>query len=145
MASVLIYSPKCNHSNDLIAYLNKHPEFKNVVKYHNVNTHGLPPALKDRVRSVPTLLTKTGKVLVGKEIQNWFQSLLPNKEITNLSFEGGFSSTFTSIDDGEDACDIGFDINNYGQSLQPAMTPDLERKITSDVTDSYSKHGNQPS
>ena len=140
MSGILIYSPKCSHSNDLLAYIKKHPEFTNLVKYHNVNTHGLPPQLKDKVRSVPTLITKSGKILVGKEIKNWFESLLPNKEITNISF-GGFGNSFTSLD-GEDSCEIGFDINNYGQSLQPALTPELQSKIERSVSEAFSKSNN---
>ena len=121
MSCVLVFSPKCNHCNDLLAYLKKHPQFEGLVKYHNVSTHGLPQSLQGHVKSVPTMLTKNGKILTGKEIQNWLQSLLPNKEI-----------------DGEDDSEIGFDLDNYGQSLQPAMTPELEARISKDVKDAYS-------
>ena len=82
------------------------------------------------------MFTKNGKVLVGKEIQNWLQSLLPNKEPVNHNFRGGFGN-FSSID-GEDDTEIGFEIDNYGQSLQPAMTPDLEARISKDVKEAYS-------
>jgi hypothetical protein len=82
------------------------------------------------------MFTKNGKVLVGKEIQNWLNSLLPNKELTNHNLQGGFGN-FSSID-GEDDTEIGFDLENYGQSLQPAMTPQLEARISQDVKDAYS-------
>ena len=136
MSCVLIFSPKCNHCNDLITYLKKHPQFTNMVKYHNVSTQGIPASLKDHLKSVPTMLTKNGKVLVGKEIQNWLHSLLPNKEPANHNFRGGFGN-FSSID-GEDEAEIGFDLENYGQSLQPAMTPELEARISKDVKEAYS-------
>ena len=135
--SVLVFSTKCSHCNDLVAYLKKHAEFNNLVSYHNINTHGIPPAFKDKIKSVPTLFTKTGKVLVGKEVKNWFESLLPNREISNCII-GGRGGGFCSLDD-EDDNDVGFDINNYGQSLQPAMTPQLEARITRDVKAAYSE------
>ena len=31
-----------------------------------------------------------------------------------------------------------FSLDNYGQSLQPIMTPELEAKIKQNVTDAYS-------
>ena len=136
MSCVLVFSPKCNHCNDLLAYLKKHPQFEGLVKYHNVSTHGLPQSLQGHVKSVPTMLTKNGKILTGKEIQNWLQSLLPNKELVCHNFRGGFGN-FSSID-GEDDSEIGFDLDNYGQSLQPAMTPELEASISKDVKDAYS-------
>ena len=136
MSCVLVFSPKCNNCNDLLAYLKKHPQFEGLVKYHNVSTHGLPQSLQGHVKSVPTMLTKNGKILTGKEIQNWLQSLLTNKELVCHNFRGGFGN-FSSID-GEDDSEIGFDLDNYGQSLQPAMTPELEARISKDVKDAYS-------
>jgi len=136
MSCVLIFSPKCSHCNELITYLKKQPHFTNIVKYHNINTHGIPESMKNHIKSVPTMFTKNGKVLVGKEIQNWLQSLLPNKEPVNHNFRGGFGN-FSSID-GEDDPEIGFDLDNYGQSLQPAMTPELEARISKDVKEAYS-------
>lgn len=134
--SLLLYSPRCSHSNDLIDYLNRHPEFKNTVKFHNINTHGIPEQLKFRVKSVPTLVTKNGKILIGKEIKNWFDSLLPNKEIENCVLGGGFFGAFSCLD-GSDEGHNAFSIDNYGQSLQPAMTPELQMKIQRDVKDAY--------
>lgn len=141
--SLLIYSPKCSHSNDLIDYLNRHPEFKNHVKFHNINTHGIPPQFRTKVKSVPTLLTTNGKILVGREIKNWFESLLPNKEITNCDFRGGKCS-FSSLDDDDEEYGYGFSIDSYGQSLQPAMTPDLQERITRDVKDAYTDANGPP-
>ena len=137
MSCVLVFSPKCNHCNDLIAYLDKHPQFNGMIKFHNIITQGIPASLKSYVKSVPTMLTKNGKVLTGKEIENYLQSLLPNKELSNYNFSGGGLGNFSSID-GDDISDIGFDINNYGQSLQPAMTSKLEALISRDVKEAYS-------
>jgi len=77
------------------------------------------------------MLTKNGKILVGGEIRNWLDSLLPNKEVTNWGFSGACS--MTTLDGDENDTDI-FALDNYGQSLQPAMTRELEEKINRDVS-----------
>jgi hypothetical protein len=77
------------------------------------------------------MLTKNGKILVGNEIKNWLDSLLPNKEVTNCGFGGGCSMTTL---DGEDNEADMFSLDNYGQSLQPAMSRELEEKINRDVS-----------
>ena len=40
--SLLIYSPRCKHSMDVIEYINKHQQLKQLVHYHNINTQGIP-------------------------------------------------------------------------------------------------------
>lgn len=77
------------------------------------------------------MLTKNGKILVGNEIRNWLESLLPNKEVQHCGF-GGLCS-MTTLDGNENDSDI-FTLDNYGQSLQPAMTRELEEKINRDVS-----------
>jgi hypothetical protein len=77
------------------------------------------------------MLTKNGKILVGNEIKNWLDSLLPNKEIDNWGFSGACS--MTTLDGGENDNDM-FSLDSYGQSLQPAMTRELEEKISRDVS-----------
>jgi hypothetical protein len=129
--SLLLYSPRCKHSTEVIEYIQNNPQLKQLVHYHNVNTQGIPPAYKNKINRVPTLLTKNGKLLVGNEIRNWLDSLLPNKELTNW-FPGGTCS-MTTLDDNENDSDI-FLLDQYGQSLQPAMTRDLEEKINRDVS-----------
>lgn len=79
------------------------------------------------------MLTKNGKFLVGNEIKNWLESLLPNNEIETCGF-GGCSMTTL---DGENNSDI-FGLDDYGRTLQPAMTPELEEKINRDVKVTYS-------
>ena len=73
-----------------------------------------------------------GKILVGNEIKNWLESLLPKKDIEH----GGFGSTISSMTaiDGSDKDSSLFFLDNYGQSLQPAMTKELEEKINRDVS-----------
>jgi len=77
-------------------------------------------------------LTKNGKILVGNEIKNWLDSLLPNKELSNWGFGGGGCS-MTTLDSDENDTDM-FSLDSYGQSLQPAMTRELEEKINRDVS-----------
>src|SRR6056300_326110 len=119
--SLLIYSPQCNHSLDVIDFINKHEQLKNIVSYHNINKLGIPPQYKNKISRVPTMLTKNGKFLVGNEIRNWLQSLLPVKDLdvagTNEMFE----------------------IDSYGVTLQPAMTPELEEKISRSVSEAYNQ------
>jgi hypothetical protein len=130
--SLLIYSPRCKHSMDVIEYVNKHPQLKQLVHYHNVNTQGIPPNYRNKINRVPTMLTKNGKVLVGNEIKNWLDSLLPAKEVTHAGL-GGFGCSMTSLDGGGGVSDM-FSLDDYGRTLQPPMTKELEEKINRDVT-----------
>ena len=68
---------------------------------------------------------------MGREIHNWLQSLLPVQELETCGF-GGITSTTL---DGESSKDM-FALDSYGQSLQPAMTSELEAKISRKVEDS---------
>ena len=133
--SLLIYSPKCSHSLDIIDYIKRRPQIAQLVSYHNVNTQGIPPQYAHKITHVPTLLTKNGKFLVGNEIKNWLESLLPNNDIGSCDF--GMCS-MTSLD-GEGNSDI-FGLDDYGRSLQPPMTAELEEKINRDVSQTYSNN-----
>jgi len=133
--SLLIFSPQCNHSLDVIDYINKHSQLKQIVKYHNINKLGIPHQYKNKITRVPTMLTKNGKLLVGNEIRNWLESLLPVKELETCNF-GGCSTTTL---DGEGSGDL-FGLDDYGKTLQPAMTPELEDKISRSVSDAYNKN-----
>lgn len=128
--SLLVYSPRCKHSMEIIEYINNHAQLQQLVHYHNVNTQGIPPAYRNKITRVPTLLTKNGKILVGNEIKNWLESLLPNDEIQHWGM--GDMSSMTNLDGGDNCGDM-FTLDNYGQSLQPAMTKELEAKINRDV------------
>jgi len=79
------------------------------------------------------MLTQTGKLLVGAEIRQWLVSLLPVEELSNCPL--GSKSSWTSLD-GEDDGEI-FNLGNYGQSLQPAMTPEMQAKIGRSVNEAY--------
>lgn len=130
--SLLIFSPKCKHSMDIVGYVNGHAQLKQVVHFHNVNTMGIPPQYASRITRVPTMLTKNGKILVGNEIKNWLESLLPVQDLDTCDFG---KCTMTTLD-GE-SNHVIFGLDEYGRSLQPAMTPELEAKISRSVTDAY--------
>ena len=130
--SLLIFSPKCNHSLDIIDYVNNNPQLKRLVQYHNVNTMGIPPQYRNKITRVPTMLTKNGKILVGNEIKNWLESLLPNKELESCDFG---SCVMTTLDGESNQTMFGLD--DYGRSLQPPMTKELQDKINQSVSDAY--------
>lgn len=130
--SLLIFSPKCSHSVDVVNYINKHAQLKQIIQFHNVNTMGIPPQYRAKITRVPTMLTKNGKILVGNEIQNWLESLLPVQDLDACDFGKCDMTTL----DGEGSSTM-FGLDEYGRSLQPAMTPELEAKINRDVTDAY--------
>ena len=136
--SLLIYSPQCNHSLDIINYIQKHENLKKIVSYHNINKLGVPPQFKNKISRVPTMLTKNGKFLVGNEIKNWLESLLPVKELEMVGFG---SSSMTTLD-GEGTNEM-FGLDDYGTSLQPPMTAELEEKINRSVNDAYNSQSKQ--
>jgi len=130
--SLLIFSPKCTHSMELVNYINRNAQLKQLVHFHNVNVLGIPPQYRGKITRVPTMLTKNGKILVGKEIQNWLESLLPVQDLETC----GFGKCEMTTLDGESNTEL-FGLDQYGRSLQPAMTPELEAKISRSVTDAY--------
>ena len=134
MSSLLIYSPKCKHSMDVINFIKEHSQFKQMVRYHNVNTQGIPEQYRSQIKSVPTLLTANGKLLIGSEVLQWFESFLPN-EISNCDLGGCSMGTCSLTDDNDNGNDNIFNLENYGQSLQPVMTEALKAKITKNVSD----------
>tara|TARA_B110000285_G_C14874923_1_gene491022 strand:- start:230 stop:532 length:303 start_codon:yes stop_codon:yes gene_type:complete len=96
---------------------------------------GIPPQYKNKITRVPTMLTKNGKLLVGNEIRNWLESLLPVQDLEMCGF-GGCSMTTL---EGEGLGDI-FGLDDYGRSLQPPMTKELEERINQSVSDAYNKN-----
>jgi hypothetical protein len=138
MAGILIYSPKCKHCVDIISFIQSKEEFKNIITFHNVTILGIPQQFRSKITVVPTMITKNSKFLTGAEIKQWLISLIPTN-ITNHTFSQGYS--LTSID-GEDNDDGLFNISNYGQSLQPAITPEIEKRINQSVMEAYNEHKN---
>lgn len=130
MAGVLIFSPKCNHCIEIINYIKANKQLSTMIQYHNVNVQGIPQQYSGQITRVPTMLTSDKKFLVGNEIKAWLTSLLPC-ELTQCSLGNSFCGTSL---EGQDDGNM-FSLDNYGQSLQPPMTPELQDKITKKVSD----------
>ena len=132
--ALLLHSQKCTHSKDIIEYIQANDQLRQIIKYHDVNKLGIPAQYKGRITHVPTMLTTNGKMLVGAEIKQWLESMLPHEDITNCELGGkcGFASSLDGEDDGS-----MFNLGSYGQSLQPAMTQELKAKIERTVTEAY--------
>lgn len=133
--ALLLFSNKCQHSKNVIEFLNKNTSVKSVVQLYDVSIHGVPPQLAGKVHSVPTLVTKNGEMKIGKEVTVWLQSLIPPPEITQCQLGSGYCNM--SSFGNEMIEDNFFELDNYGQSLQPVMTPELEAKIAKDVNDGF--------
>ena len=131
--ALLIYSNKCSHSQDIIQFIDKHVQLKQVVQRHDVNIMGIPPQYRNKITRVPTLLTKDGRFLVGKEAKSWLSSILPEPEISSCDVYG--NCTMANLDGSEGG--NFFSLDSYGQSLQPPMTADLQAKINASVSDAF--------
>lgn len=132
--ALLIYSNRCSHSQEILQFIDKHVQLKQVVRLHDVNTMGVPPQYNQKINRVPTLLTKDGRFLVGNEAKSWLQSILPEPVITNCDMYGKCS--MSNLDGSGDGA--LFSLDNYGQSLQPPMTDELQKKISANVSDAFS-------
>ena len=133
MSALLIFSTKCQMCVDVIQYIQSKPQLHSIVKYHDVNQLGVPPEYRNKITSVPVMLTKNQKFLNGKnEIMSWLRSLLP----CSITHQGIGRSIGTCSLAGEDD-ESHFSLSDYGQSLQPPMTPELEAKINKSVQDAY--------
>jgi hypothetical protein len=117
MSALLIFSPKCPKCNELLQFISQNTRLAQMVHLHNVNTQGIPREYQNYIRSVPTLLV-SGKLVTGaNEIKNFLSSLFPS-EIVNCDIKSSGNL---------------FELNDYGMSLQPAMTPELIAKINAKV------------
>lgn len=132
--ALLIHSNKCSHSQEIIQFIDKHAQLKQVVRLHDVNTMGVPAQYRQKINRVPTLLTKDGRFLVGNEAKAWLQSILPEPDITSCDVYGGCSMSNLDGSGGG----AFFSLDNYGQSLQPPMTDELQQKISANVSDAFS-------
>jgi len=59
-------------------------------------------------------------------------SLIPPQEVGGM---GGYEG-LTNLEDDSGGPGM-FSLDNYGQSIQPQITPDIEARINSTVTDAY--------
>jgi hypothetical protein len=79
--SLLVYSPNCPHSIDILEYVKNNPQLKQVVKFDNINTHGIPYNYKSSITRVPTMLTNFDRMAVPSEFcKNILTRQFPEKE-----------------------------------------------------------------
>ena len=137
--ALLLYSRKCKFCNEIISFIKENKPLHTVVSFHDVNISGVPPELRSKVTSVPTMVTKDGNIMVGKEAKEWLASMIPNE------FTGAYSSSSVGMQNfaDPDASDGSmFSLDNYGASLKPPMTRELQEKIDKDVSDAYNSRNN---
>jgi hypothetical protein len=127
--ALLVYSDKCKFSADTIQFIKTQPSLLEIIRFHNINTNGVP---SKKITRVPTLVTNEGNMLVGQEVKAWLVSMIPN-DFSSWDSTGNLCS---NIDGSEN--EGMFDLESYGASLQPPMTPELEEKIGANVMDSIS-------
>jgi len=126
-ACILVFSPRCRFSMQLFQFIEANPQVAYMTQFHNVDVHGIPQQYSGYITRVPTLLTRNGKFLVGGEIKNWFESVLPSG-LDSFNVGSTQLATLDGMDD-----DNYFDLRKYGQSLEAPMTPELAAKINSKV------------
>lgn len=134
--ALLLYSNRCTVCQDILKWLDKHKQVAHIVRYHDVSVKGIPQQYRSKIKVVPTLLTQNGKMLTGSEVKAWLVSMAPAPEISNFCFSG--KCAVYGINDDDDDGDI-FSLDSYGQSIQPALTPELSERINSTVMDRYQK------
>jgi len=125
--ALLVFSDRCKHSLDIINYIKSQPVLTSIVRFHNVVTHGVP---SKQITRTPTLVTNEGTMHVGREVKNWLESMVP---VEFVSWDT--SPDFCSNLDGSECHPTMFELDRYGESLQPEITPELEERISRSVTD----------
>ena len=126
--ALLVYSDKCSFCTDTLNYIKTQPELLQILRFHNVSTNGVP---SQRITRVPTLVTNEGKMCVGAEVKAWLTSMIPT-DFESWDCSGGLCQNL----DGSDNPGL-FELDHYGESLQPILTPELEARINMSVNDAY--------
>lgn len=136
--ALLLFSRRCKHSVNIINFIQKNKALHTLIQFHDVNQAGVPHQLHGKITGVPTLVTQGGQILEGKEVKTWLESMIPSQDPEyDSSLWGGMGSGMQSIEDGDSGGNF-YDLDTYGASLAPTMTPELEKKINSSVSDAYS-------
>ena len=125
--ALLVYSDKCQWSQEILVYIKTQPALIEVIRFWNVNTQGVP---SKQITRVPTLVTNDGKMHVGKEVRAWLESMIPSE------LESWCDDSMCSNLDGTDIPTL-FELDRYGESLQPRLTPELEARIAMSVQDAF--------
>jgi hypothetical protein len=127
--ALLVYSDRCKWSGEIVDFIRSNPVLVEIVRFHNINTAGVP---SKKITRVPTLVTNEGKMCVGAEVKAWLESMIP------CEFESWDSGGICSNLDGTANSDM-FELDRFGESLQPPITKDLEERISISVTDAFQK------
>ena len=127
--ALLVYSDRCKWSGEIVDFIRSNPVLVEIVRFHNINTAGVP---SKKITRVPTLVTNEGKMCVGAEVKAWLESMIPH-EVENW----GPSGILTASLDGDDGGPEMFTLDSYGVSMQPMLTPELKDKIGRSVQDAY--------
>ena len=125
--ALLVYSAKCKFSNEILSFIKTQPALTEIVRLHEIGAQGVP---SKKITRVPTLVTNDGKMHVGSDVKSWLESMVPD---TIEMWES--SGSFISNLDGSENSGM-FTLERYGKSLQPEITPELKKRIESNVTDS---------
>ena len=125
--ALLVYSDRCQYSQDILTYIKTQPALIEIVRFHNVTTSGIP---SKRITRVPTLVTNDGKMYVGSEVRSWLESMAP------CEFESWDAGDIANLDGSEENTNL-FELSKYGTPLQPKLTPELEARINKNVNEAY--------
>lgn len=122
---VLVYSLRSEYCVTILEFIRNNDGLMSIMKFHDVNKYGVP----NGVDRVPTLICPDGRTLIGSDIREYLNTFIQSEP------EGSVNSIGFDID-GTDP-DGFFDVNQYGASLAPKMTPELEKKISMNVQDAF--------
>jgi hypothetical protein len=128
--ALLVFSDKCQYCLDVLGIIKQNPSLGQMLRFHNVTTQGRPKT--EKVTRVPTLITAEGQILVGAEVKNWLESMIPS-DIEMWDASGVFSATLDGDEGGPDM----FSLDAYGTSMQPMLTAELKEKINKDPKEAY--------
>ena len=128
--ATLVYSENCKYCKDVIQFIHQNPVLGRVVGFHDIR-NGIPKG----VNRVPTLVTTQGNIIVGGDIQPWLQQMIPPQEYECMNSGTCRMSALEFVDDAGDF----FSFDDYGITLQPTMTPEIEAKINRSVQDAYAE------
>jgi hypothetical protein len=123
--ALLVYSDKCKYSLHILDFIKAQPALSEIIRFHNVTTHGRP---HEKITMVPTLVTNEGVMKVGGDIKPWLESMVP------FDFDAWDSCPYVANLDGTEEPTL-FEFENYGLQLQPEITAELEAKISTNIAD----------
>lgn len=126
--TLLVYSENCKYCTDIITFIRSQAVLLSIVRFHNINKQGVPSGLT----RVPALISDDGATIIGADVRNYLESLLPStiessslgSKLNSYNLDGTIENSI-------------FSINSFGNSLAPPMTKDLEDKISKNVQDAY--------